>query len=63
MTAPIRAEARRTGDAELLNLWAGQAHELAEEIPAGDLVRKLDAEARAAIAAVSARLDTSRSID
>jgi nitronate monooxygenase len=49
MTAPIRAEARKAGDAELLNLWAGQAHELAEEAPAGDLVRKLDADARTAI--------------
>lgn len=56
MTAPIRAEARKTGDAEALNLWAGQAHELAEEIPAADLVRKLDAEARAAVADVSRRL-------
>jgi nitronate monooxygenase len=57
MTAPIRAEARKTGDAELLNLWAGQAHELAEEMPAADLVRKLDADARAAIAQVSERMD------
>ena len=56
MTAPIRAEARKAGDAELLNLWAGQAHELAEELPAADLVRKLDTEARAAIASVSQRL-------
>jgi nitronate monooxygenase len=56
MTAPIRAEARKTGDAELLNLWAGQAHELAEDIPAADLVRKLDAEARAAIAKLSERM-------
>jgi nitronate monooxygenase len=56
MTAPIRAEAKKTGDAEVLNLWAGQAHELAEELPAADLVRKLDAEARAAIGEVSARM-------
>jgi nitronate monooxygenase len=56
LTAPIRAEARRTGDRELLNLWAGQAHELAEEIPAADLVRRLDEEARDAIASVSSRL-------
>jgi nitronate monooxygenase len=48
LTAPIRAEARKTGDGELLNLWAGQTHELAEELPAGELVRKLDADARAA---------------
>src|SRR3954452_4485449 len=53
MTAPIRTEARKTADAEVLIVWAGQAHELAEEIPAGDLVRKLDADARAAIAALA----------
>jgi nitronate monooxygenase len=56
MTAPIRADARKAGDAEVLNLWAGQAHELAEEIPAADLVRKLDGEARAAVASVSGRM-------
>src|SRR4051794_6873242 len=57
MTAPIRAEARKTGDSELLNLWAGQAHELAEELPAGDLVRKLDADARAAIVRTSRAIE------
>jgi nitronate monooxygenase len=45
LTAPIRAQARKTGDAELLNLWAGQAHELASEVPAGDLVRQLHEDA------------------
>ena len=30
LTAPMRAEARRTGDAGLINLWAGQAHALAQ---------------------------------
>jgi nitronate monooxygenase len=53
MTAPIRARARREGRAELLNLWAGQAHELAPELPAGELVRRLDEEARAAIRALA----------
>lgn len=56
VTAPIRAEARKTGDGEVLNLWAGQAHELAEEIPAADLVRKLDEEAREAMASATDRL-------
>jgi nitronate monooxygenase len=45
LTAPMRAQARKTGDAELLNLWAGQAHELASEVPAGDLVRQLHEDA------------------
>ena len=37
-TAPIRAAARERGDAELVNLWAGEAHELALERPAADVV-------------------------
>lgn len=45
-TSPLRAAARRRGDAEAFNLWAGQAHELASERPAGDIVRELGAEAR-----------------
>jgi len=42
-TAPIRAAARERGDAEALNLWAGQTHELARAIPAADLVAELAA--------------------
>jgi nitronate monooxygenase len=45
VTAPIRARAREAGDAERINLWAGQTHELARAIPAGELVRELWAEA------------------
>ena len=40
-TAPIRAAARERGDADGFNLWAGQAHVLAEELPAGEIVAKL----------------------
>ena len=29
VTAPLRAQARKDGDAELINLWAGEAHALA----------------------------------
>ena len=29
-TAPVRAAARKAGDADLINLWAGEAHALAE---------------------------------
>ena len=43
LTAPIRAAGRDRGDAEVLNLWAGQAHELARAIPAADLVAELAA--------------------
>jgi nitronate monooxygenase len=37
-------------------LWAGQTHELALELPAGQLVTQLAAEARAALAAAAARV-------
>jgi nitronate monooxygenase len=40
-TAPIRAAARERGDADGFNLWAGQAHALAEELPAAEIVAKL----------------------
>jgi nitronate monooxygenase len=41
VTAPLRAEARKRGDAELINLWAGQAHRLAEERPAAEVAKEL----------------------
>jgi nitronate monooxygenase len=46
VTSPLRAQARRRGDAGGFNLWAGQAHELAHERPAAETVRTLAAEAR-----------------
>jgi nitronate monooxygenase len=45
VTAPLRAAGRKTGDADVVNLWAGQAHELTRELPAGELVAALAAEA------------------
>jgi nitronate monooxygenase len=56
VTAPLRAHGRAVGDADLINLWAGQAHALAPELPAGELTRQLADDASAAIAAVHARL-------
>jgi len=50
-TAPLRAAARERGDSEDLNLWAGQAHALAREEPAAEVVARLDAEARQALRA------------
>jgi len=41
VTAPLRAAARAEGDAEAVNLWAGEAHELAREEPAADVVARL----------------------
>jgi nitronate monooxygenase len=48
LTAPLRAAARAAGDAETINLWAGQSYGLAEEVPAADLVRRWSAEAQRA---------------
>ena len=40
-TAPLRAEARKRGDADGFNLWAGQAHALAVARPAAETVLAL----------------------
>lgn len=57
ITAPLRAAAQERGDPDAVNLWAGQAHGLAATEPAGELVRRLGAEARAALADATRRLD------
>jgi nitronate monooxygenase len=49
LTTPIRAAARGAGDAEAINLWAGQGHELARAQPAGELVRRLAADAQSVL--------------
>lgn len=56
LTAPRRAEARAAGDAEGFNLWAGQAHELAVEAPAAEIMATLMADARAASARLAQRI-------
>jgi nitronate monooxygenase len=50
LTAPLRAHGRSTGDPDLVNLWAGQAHALAPEAPAAEVVARLDRDARRALA-------------
>jgi len=45
VTAPLRAAGRAAGDPDMINLWAGQAHELASEAPAAEVVAALAAEA------------------
>jgi nitronate monooxygenase len=55
-TTPLRAAARESGTAESLNLWAGQAHALAREEPAGEIVARLDSEARQALEDARRRL-------
>jgi nitronate monooxygenase len=56
VTAPMRKQAREAGNAELVNLWAGEAHALAREAPAAEVVRELVADAQAAIHEVARRL-------
>ena len=41
MVGPIRAAARAAGDAEAVNLWAGQAFALARAVPAAEVVAEL----------------------
>jgi nitronate monooxygenase len=59
-TAPLRAAAREQGDADGFNLWAGQAHRLAVDAPAAELVRVLVREATAALEGAADRLDAGR---
>jgi nitronate monooxygenase len=56
VTAPLRAHGRTAGDADVINLWAGQAHELAEERPAAEIVARLAEDARAGLAQAAERL-------
>jgi nitronate monooxygenase len=54
-TAPLRAAARKKGDADGFNLWAGQAHELATSGPAGEILRSISDGARKALEAAANR--------
>lgn len=56
VTAPMRTQAREKGNAEVVNLWAGETHALAQEAPAGQIVQALLADAQAALKAVGRRL-------
>lgn len=56
LTAPLRAHGRETGDADLINLWAGQAHQLAVAAEAEQIVARIAADASEAAAAAAARL-------
>jgi len=44
LTAPLRAKARALGDADGLNLWAGQTYHLALEAAAGEIVERWQAD-------------------
>ncbi|HKP58356.1 MAG TPA: nitronate monooxygenase, partial [Polyangiales bacterium] len=52
-TAPLRAAASAAGDADSINLWAGQAYALCQERSAAELVADFSQEARASLQRVS----------
>jgi nitronate monooxygenase len=41
LTAPLRQTGRDTGDGDIVNLWAGQAYQLAQALPAAEVVEQL----------------------
>lgn len=58
LTAPMRAAAREAGEAELINLWAGQGYELIDHgVPARQVVERLGAELEAALREVGRRVE------
>ena len=56
LTSPLRAQARKDGSADDINLWAGQAHSLVAEQNAADLTRRLAADAREALKGAARRI-------
>ena len=58
LTSPVRAAGRNSGNPDVVNLWAGQTHELSRELPAAELVAALISEARAALRATASRYAT-----
>ena len=48
VTAPLRHQGRKRGNRDLVNLWAGEAHSLAEELPAAEIVERLAGDAQVA---------------
>lgn len=55
LTRPVLSAAREAGDPATVNLWAGQAHGLAREAPAAEVVAALCDEARTALTAAAER--------
>ncbi len=56
LTAPLRAHARASGDAQMINLWAGQAHPLARRRSVPELMAELVADAEMSAELLRARL-------
>ena len=56
LSSPLRAHGRQTHDPDLINLWAGQAHRLAQEQSAEQITLQLARDARGAVSEAAARL-------
>lgn len=57
MTAPMRSAARAAGEADLVNLWAGQGHALARQgISAEEVIQRMADEIRTALTGALSRL-------
>ncbi|WP_280266246.1 nitronate monooxygenase [Nocardia wallacei] len=54
-TGPLRKQARADGNADAVNLWAGQTHTLTGDLPAADLVRALSAKMKSALSPALSR--------
>ncbi|HET6877687.1 MAG TPA: nitronate monooxygenase [Jatrophihabitans sp.] len=57
LTSPMRKAARERGNADAVNLWAGQAYPLTRSIPAAELVHSLADDMRTALERARARVD------
>jgi nitronate monooxygenase len=55
LTSTVRAAGRSASNPDLINLWAGQTHELSRELPAAELVAALMRDARAALQTAASR--------
>lgn len=53
---PVRAAAAAAGDEAAVAMWAGQTHHLARAVPTAEVVARVVAEARAALAGMTGRL-------
>jgi nitronate monooxygenase len=51
--APLRAKSEKAGSSEFSPLWSGQAARLSRELPAGELTKRLAAEALQKLSSVS----------
>jgi nitronate monooxygenase len=62
VTSPLRRAGRERGDADVVNLWAGEAHALADERPAAEVVRTLASDAQRALEEALSRSGRDRAL-